>query len=142
MKRVCFMSYLIVAVTIISGCATQGTNISKNGKVTIDRTASEKVFIPWADAYQDGNDLLLTGVVKRKSFSAGPLKSHVDVTIFSAEGAILQEGYTKAIYVPGHRVGKGISWERFRIRLPAVLPQGAKIKMVVGQGEHAENLPG
>ena len=60
------LAYIIATITIISGCAIQGTNTSKNGRVTINQIASEKVFIPLADAYPDGNDLLLTGVVERR----------------------------------------------------------------------------
>jgi len=43
MIRVYILAYIIATITIISGCATQGTNISKNGRVTINRTASEKI---------------------------------------------------------------------------------------------------
>ena len=131
MNKTFLLMYITAVITVISGCTTQRTNISKNGRVTINRIPSEKVFIPWADAYQDGNDLLLTGVVERRRLSTGLLKAHIDVTIFSAEGMILQEGHTKAIYVPGRRIGKGINWERFRIRFSGIPPEGAKIKMVV-----------
>lgn len=131
MNKIFLPAYIIATITIIYGCATQRVNLSENGRVVIERIPSEKVFIPWADAYQDGNDLLLTGVVERRRLSIGPLKSHIDVTIFSAEGTILQEGHTKAIYVPGRRIGKGINWERFRILFSGIPPEGAKIKMVV-----------
>jgi hypothetical protein len=70
------------------------------------------------------------------------LKSHIDEIIYFVEGTILQEGHTKAIYVPGRRVGKGINWERFRLQFPGLPPEGAKIKMVVEHGEHVKKLPG
>ncbi|MCJ7778861.1 MAG: hypothetical protein MUP16_11180 [Sedimentisphaerales bacterium] len=142
MIKKCFIPFLALVIFTIYGCATTRINLSKSDTVKLEKTASEKVFIPWADAYKDGNDLLVTGVVERRYLSTGLLKAHIDVTILSVEGTILQEGHTKAIYVPGRRVGKGINWERFRIRFPGIPPEGAKIKMVVEHGEHVEKLPG
>lgn len=129
---------IIAAMFFFCGCAAKRVNLTENGMATINRSSSENVIIRWADAYQDGNDLLIEGVIERPLFSTGPLKVHIDATIFSADEIKLREGSTEVIYVPGHKIGKGVSWERFSIRIPEVQPQRLKIEVAVKPGEHGE----
>jgi len=133
MDKVYILFCTAIAIVGISGCAMQGTNISKNGIVTIERKASEKVSIPWADAYQDENDLIITGVVEQRCQSASVLKTHVNIEIVDEKGGTINQSETQDIYVPRWRSGKGIRWVRFKAVLPLVLQEGSKIELIPGQ---------
>jgi hypothetical protein len=126
----------IAARAVVSGCATHGTNLAKTGAVTIDRVAADRFFVPWVDAYQDVNELVLTGVVKQTCQSVSSLKTHVDITILDDKGQVLQQAITKEMHVPPKRPGKGIAWVRFELTLPVIVPEKAVIQVVCHSGEH------
>ena len=126
-----FIFVCIIMVSTVFGCATRGVNISKKGTVTIERIASEKVFIPWADAYQDGNNLTITGAVEQKYESADSFKVYIDVAIRDANDQLLKEVRTVDIYVPRKLTGKGINWTHFGVTSPIVVSKGMKIRLVV-----------
>lgn len=84
----------MVIVSTLSVCAINGTNISQNWTVTIERIDSKKLFIPWADTYEDGNNLTIRGVIEQRYHFATSLKAHVDVTIIDSNGQLLKEAKT------------------------------------------------
>jgi hypothetical protein len=88
--------------------------------------------------HQDGEDFAVYGVVQRLSHTGYPIKTHVDITILSPDGTVLQEARTLDIYVPRRIPGKGINWERFKVRLPDIPPQGSKVDMVVHSSSHGD----
>ncbi len=122
-------------VSIISGCSTNRVSLVDQGIVTVKTVPSEKVSILWADVYRDGKDVVVYGVVQRRSYTNYPMKRHVDVTISSPDGTILQEARTPDIYVPSHRPGKTVDWKRFEVRFPDI-PQDSKVQMVVHSRRH------
>lgn len=126
----------VAVLAVASGCATHGTSLAKTGTVTIDRVAADRVFVPWADAYQDANELVLTGVVKQSCQSVRSLKTHVDITILDDKGQVLHQAMTKNLYVPPKRPGKGIPWVRFELTLPIIVPEKAVIQAVCHSEEH------
>jgi hypothetical protein len=125
------ISFCLATITIFfTGCTMHGTNISKSGKVTIERISSEKVFIPWADVYQDGNNLLVTGVVERRYPSTGIFTTHIDIKVIDSTGQIVNERRTKDIYVPS-----GL-WTRFNLNFCIIPPENAIIKAICHSGKH------
>jgi hypothetical protein len=130
MKNILIFVFITMTIAV-SGCATRGINISKNGTVTIEREASKKVFIPWADVYQDGNNLTIAGVVEQRYHSADSFKAYIDVTIWDDNGQPLKEARTVDIYVPRKSSGKGINWTDFNLTVPMVVPKGVIIKLTV-----------
>jgi hypothetical protein len=122
----------------ISGCATNRIDLADKGIVSVETVPSKRVNILWTDVYQDGEDILVYGVVQRLSHTSYPIKTHVDITILSPDGMVLQEARTPDIYVPRRIPGKGISWERFQVRFPDIPPQGSRVNMVVHGGKHED----
>ena len=122
----------IIMVSTVFGCATRGINISKNGTVTIQRVASEKVFVPWADAYQDGNDLVINGAVQQQYCEAPNfLKVYINVTITNTRGQLLKQARTEDMDVSSNRPCRAINWTHFKLTVPMVVPKGVIIKLAV-----------
>ncbi len=46
------------------------------------------------------------------------------------------ETISEDIYVPRNRVGKGIDWKRFKVRLPDKLLIDSQISMTIHSGSH------
>jgi len=68
------------------------------------------------DVFRDGEEIIVYGVVRRRSHTLYPLKTHVDVSILSPDQKVLREAHTPDIYVPRFTPGKGINFKRFEIR--------------------------
>ncbi len=127
-----------VLPVVISGCGGNLVSLQDKNFVQVETMPSERVKILWTDVYQDGEDILVYGVVQRLSHTSYPIKTHVDITILSPDGTVLQEARTPDIYVPRRIPGKGINWERFQVRLPDIPPQGSRVNMVVHSGSHGD----
>ncbi|MHC4624649.1 MAG: hypothetical protein ACYS4W_12190 [Planctomycetota bacterium] len=133
---------LVVAIVLgmltaaISGCATNRIDLVDEGLVTVETVPSKGVRILWADVYQDGEDMVVCGVVQRRSDTSYPIRAHVDITVLSPEGTVLQETRTCNIYVARRLAGKGMNWTCFRARLPGTPAEGSRVHMAVHSSEH------
>ena len=110
---------LIILAIGISGCNSRNSLVEL-GIVSIETKSSKNIKILWMDVYKDGEDIIVYGVVRRRSRSSYPLKTHVDATILSSDGKVLQEARTPDIYVPRFVRGKGINFKRFEVSFPNV----------------------
>jgi len=118
-----------------SGCATNRVSLIDKGVVSLETVPNERADILWADVYVDGEDNVVYGTLQRRSHTSYPIKTHVDVTISSPDGVILEQSRTPDIYVPRRRPGKGISFKRFKSRF-ANIPTGSKVTMAVHDDPH------
>ena len=125
-------------IGFISGCVTNRVSLVDESLVSVEKQGNESVEILWTDVYQDGEDTVVYGVIRRRSHTSYPIKTHVDVAIVSPDGTMLQEARTPDIYVARRVPGKGTDWTRFKIRFPGVLTQGSKVNMVVHSGSHVQ----
>jgi len=125
---------VLMATTI--GCASNRLDLVKTGKVFIETVPSQKVKILWVNIYQEGDELVVYGVVRRFGISSYPLKTYVDISILSADGTLLHEARTPDIWVPRRLSGKGIAFKRFRMRFPDIPPEGSLIRTVCHGSPH------
>jgi hypothetical protein len=123
------------AVSVMSGCSGSQISLVDQGIVSVEAKPSKNVGILWTDVYQDGEDIVVYGVVRRRSHTSYPLKTHVDVTILSPDGEVLQEVRTPDIYVARRIPGKGINWNRLEVRLPDI-PHNSRVQAVAHSGSH------
>lgn len=116
-----FPSFIIVAglaitAVLVSGCAT-GT-ISN----------SEDVFINAAYTYEDGDELVICGRVKRGYQNCcDSARGHVDIALLASDGFVIDAFST--LYYP-HNIPKVRSRSsRFEVRRPYLPPDGLIIRM-------------
>lgn len=142
MKKKALSSVTIVALgiltIIISGCATGRVNLTDAGIVTIEQHAPGKVRIAWSDAYKDDDGFIVTGVLRRHDLVGMPIKTHVNVKVFSPDGNILDEARSQDIYVPRRRIGRGQSFQRFRVNFPTIPAEGSKISITTHTSTHSD----
>jgi len=119
---------------VISGCATDRVDLVDTGVLSLEQHTTGKVYIAWSDAYEDGDGFVVSGVVRRRDTAGQPIKVHVDVTILSPDGKVLDEGRSSDIYVPRRIVGRGQSLKRFRVRFPSIPAEGSKVSIVTCSG--------
>ena len=119
---------------IISGCATDRVDLVDTGVLSLEQHTTGKVYIAWSDAYEDGDGFVVSGVVRRRDTVGRPIKVHVDVTILSPDGKVLDEGRSSDIYVPRRIVGRGQSLKRFSVRFGSIPAEGSKVSIVTRSG--------
>jgi len=104
------------------------------GFLFLHRTGS--VYVAWSDAYEHEDGLVITGVLRRRDSVGSPVKAHVDVTVLSAEGRVVDTARSGDVYVPRRITGRGQSSKRFTVHLPNVPPRGSSVRVVSHTGLH------
>jgi hypothetical protein len=125
-------------LAVISGCTTvDRSDLVKSGILNIEQERTGKVYIAWSDAYEEGDGFVITGVLRRRDRVGMPIKTHVDVTILSPDGTVLDEARSSDVYVSRRIIGRSHqSFERFKVRFPSVPPQGSLVRVVSHSGQH------
>lgn len=131
---------LVLLVVFSSGCtAVNRRDLIKNGTLTIDRQKTGKAYIASSSAYEENDELVITGILRRRDQVGGPIKTHIDVAIVSAAGTVTDEVRSSDIEVSRRITGRSyLSSERFTIRISDVPPRGSVIRLVSHSGTHDE----
>ena len=142
MKTVKKIAKMMILVTFVlpfgflNGCATDRVDLVDSGVLTLEKQAAEKVYIAWSDAYEDGDGFVVTGVLRRRDTVGLPIKAHVDITIQSPDGTIIDESRSSDVHVPRRIIGRGQSLQRFRVRFPSIPAEGSKVSIVTRSGQY------
>jgi hypothetical protein len=139
MKRQVFsLMAMGVLSLMISGCAAKQVSLVDGNQVRVEKQGSEKVEILWTDVYQQDGHTWAYGVLEQQGLGTGAVKAHVDIQVMASDGLVSYETVSEDIYLPGHRVGKGIPWKRFKSQLPEKLLEGSQVTMTVHSGDHTQ----
>ena len=125
-----------VLAAVISGCAANRVDIVDSGLLSLEQHATGKVYIAWSSAYKDGDGFVVTGVLRRRDTVGLPIKAHVDVTVLSPDGTVLDEASSSNVCVPRRITGRGQRFRRFRVHFPSIPAQGSSVRMVSHSGQH------
>jgi len=125
-----------LVVSIISGGAANRVDLVDSGFLTLEKHATGKVYIAWSDAYEHEDGFVITGVLRRRDHVGSAIKAHVDVTVLSPEGRVVDTARSNAVYVPRRITGRGQSFKRFNVYLPNVPPRGSTVRVISHTGPH------
>lgn len=122
---------------IVSSCAQPRANLVDSGVLTLEQQARGKVYIAWADAYEDEGGFVVTGVLRRHDHVGLPIKTHVNIVVLSPDGTIIDEARSSDVYVSRRITRRGYkSFERFKVRFPGVPAQGSSVRITSHSGRH------
>jgi hypothetical protein len=127
-----------VLTAVISGCAANRVDLVANGVLTLEKQATGKVYIAWSGVYEHADGLVITGVLKRRDHVGLPIKTHVDVTVLSPDGSLVDTARSSDVYVPRRITGRGQSLKRFSVHLPNMPPKGSLVRLVSHSGLHSD----
>ncbi|MDI6451798.1 hypothetical protein [Anaerobaca lacustris] len=105
---------LATVAMVLLGCATDRTDLSCKGLVSVETRPSERVDILSACVWQTEDEVLVYGTLRRRVYSTRPLAVHVHAVVQSPDGAVLEETCTPDVYVSQRRQGRHTRWSRFR----------------------------
>jgi len=118
---------LVVFGIVSVGCASHRVNLAENGKIIVERVPSKNIYVSKAHVYQEENELVITGRVKRSNTSALD-GGHVDIAVVSPEGKVLDKVSTS--YTPRIIRRKGSHESLFSARLTMIPPVGTTVRLV------------
>lgn len=113
-----------IALLFASGCAATRTNLVENGAVSLELAPGERIFVDRAYAFEQNNELIVSGRVKRRR-SEGIGGGDVKIVVISPTGAVLSA--TVAPYYPRIIPREGARESTFIARIPVVPPRGSTI---------------
>ena len=125
-------------VSVISGCAANRVDLVDSGFLTLEKQAAGKVYVAWSDAYEREDGFVVTGVLRRSDRVGSPIKAHVDVTVLSPDGRVVDTARSGDVYVPRRITGRGQSFKRFSVHFSSKPPRGSTVRVVSHSGPHDE----
>lgn len=127
----------LIAAASLGGCATVGPDLTQSGEVSVQRSSSKLVTIQAVTVRQDGEQLVVSGVVRRAPSSNTPIWGHVNVTAFDARGKTV--GHAVVAYSPPSLPQKGPRSSQFTARIPARVVQGTVVRIEHHTGGHGRD---
>lgn len=120
-----------LAFVALGGCGNHKVNLIKKGVVHLEISEKERASIKraqvfHAEVYQEGNDLIVSGEIKRRSRFSN-FKGHADVMILSPEGDLTKE--VSVPYYPRQIPENAPHTSSFSLRLSLVVPDGTTIRV-------------
>lgn len=135
------ITLLVAVITFgVTGCALRGVNLVKAGTVSVEKVPSKRFLVTKARVRQKGEELLISGVVEPKSPYLRTPQGHVDITIATTDGQVIE----KVRPMRYLRSGGGLRpWipSGFSARFPIVLSAGARIRVKHHMGLHPGGCP-
>ncbi len=133
MRAVNFLPLITIIGLTLSGCVTHHPVSTAEPWVSMDYSpeysavlsSKTSVTVSQARVYQDGDEFVVSGKVKR--MHEIQLPGHVDLAICDSDGTLLIQKTTRIPSLASNR--KGVLELPFRFRLGFVPPEGSKIRL-------------
>ena len=133
-----WMLFLIGILFSVTSCATSIENLAKTGTVSIEivPSPSRNIAVSEVSVYQDNEELLIKGKVKRKTtiFESG---GHVDIAIIDPDDMVIELLSTD--YVPRIINRKGARESTFIVRMPIILSEDSTVRVAYHPGKRWNN---
>ena len=119
---------LVTAIVFFSGCATSNVNYTNEASVLFERMPSEDVLISDVHAYEDGDELVIYGKVKRAADNCcDAARGHVDVAIVAPDGLVID--IINVLYSPRNIPKVRSRTSHFTTRLPYIVPEDMTLRI-------------
>lgn len=118
----------------LSGCGTGQASLTQSLDRCHEESPAQKVHIAWHNTYEQDDGFVVSGVLRRSDRVGGPIKVNVHAAVVTPDGEMIDEARSDDIRVPHRTLTKVQGFQRFKVRLPSVPPEGASVRLVVRAG--------
>jgi len=130
------LGFSVISV-VISGCVTNRVDLVDSGVLSLEQRNMGKVYIAWSGAYEQDDGFVITGVLRRRDCVGAAIRKHIDVTVLSPDGTILDEARSSDVYVSRRITGRSyLSFERFKVCLANIPAKESLVCLVSHSGRH------
>jgi hypothetical protein len=128
---------LSMVAVVLPGCSANRVDLVDSDVLSLEQRNMGKVYIAWSGAYEQDDGFVITGVLRRRDRVGAAIRAHVDVTVLSPEGIILDEARSSDVYVARRITGRSyLSFERFKVCFPNIPSTGSTVRLVSHSGGH------
>ena len=120
--------FLVISTIWVTGCATNNVNYTNEAPVLFERVPSEDVLISDVHAYEDGDELVIYGKVKRAANNCcDAARGHVDIAVIAPDGLVID--LVNVLYSPRNIPKVRSRTSRFITRLPYTPPEDITLRI-------------
>lgn len=113
---------------LVSGCATSSLNYKNEASVVFEFTPSEDVLIKDIHAFENGDELVILGKVKRTAKNCcDAVRGHLDLALIAPDGFVLDTG--SFFYSPRNIPKVRSRSSHFKAILPYIVPEDFVLKI-------------
>lgn len=136
--RILFVLMIVSFSMIGLACASNRLNLLKDGTFKFEPIPSKNYYISYVNVYQNDNELVLRGHVKRRSRVGGG-SGHVDIAILSPDGDVLEQIST--LHRPQIILTRRMHNRKstFEVRLPTIPPAGSIFRVAYHRESKGRN---
>ena len=129
-----------IAALLVTGCASSRKFLGEGGPVSIRVEKAEEAYISWVTVKPDGEDMVVSGKVKRKPNTPRDLKGHIDIVLLADDSRlpmVVGVPYSPQA-LPWPRIGmrkrsprlvRKVDSSDFEARIPTVSLEGKTVKV-------------
>ena len=115
---------LLTIFGIPAGCATMGNDLVANDAVKIEKVGSARGTIGPVRAIQEGEEVALSGEVRRRPFGRGPIPGFIDLEVLNPQGDVLEQ-----CVIDYDRPSPNARYANFHAVLEVAPPTGSTIRV-------------
>ena len=117
----------VLAFTL-TGCVAPQNDLVRIGQITVQREQSELIDVLMPSVSRDGDSMVVSGRLLRRTQDMGPLPGHLDITVLSPEGRMLNE--SRAHWFPVSVPLHGPRDASYIVRFHWLPPDGSVVRIV------------
>lgn len=126
----------VVILVVLSGCATLGRDLARDGAVTVERVSSTHAEVSHVHVHQAAAGMMVYGELTKLPAAPWTLPGHVEVQILDPHETVVDQMDTSY-----HRKDKRSHRVWFHVQVPAVPPPGSIVRVTHHPvGEHPFRL--
>ena len=112
----------------LTGCVASQNDLVRSGRITVQREQSELFDVLMPSVSRDGDSMVVSGRLLRRTQDMGPLPGHLDIAVLSTDGRLLKEATANwfPISVPLH----GPRDASYTVRFSGLPPEGSVVRIV------------
>ena len=130
---------LTLATILFSGCAISNLNYTNEVPVLFERIPSEDVLVSEVHAYEDGDELVIYGKVKRAADNCcDAARGHVEIAVVAPDGLVLD--VIRVLYSPRNIPKVRSRSSHFVTRIPYILPEGVILRITYHSSTEVASL--
>jgi len=122
---------LVIIAVVVSGCTGSRVNLVDKGVVSIERMPSKIRGVYFHDVHvnKKGDELVVSGNVKRRYTSVSGTRGHVDVAVVTPDGKVVK--YVSTAYSPKAISKRSHPGSHFKVSLPGIPQDGSNVRVAI-----------
>lgn len=135
------MSYLTICAqsafcaVAVTGCMSSAPDLARSGQVRVTAEPSRQFAFPWTSVRQESGEVVISGVIARRTLPTSAVRGHVDLEVTGPYGQ--QLGELTASY--GQWPMRGPRQTHYTARFKGSLPEGSIIRLKHRLGTHSDD---